>query len=187
MAMNFRVSRSCKYTLIALLLLLLTIRLADLDFPETVALSWHLRHGFKAQCCGVQFDVPLRYSVLEEPRSLSLFGGVGYARSKLFHSPISTISVDAQGGDYDQSHTNEGRERLIAAYERDGNKLVGSKTIQVAGKPFDCSELHSAHSDVFGPQNTVFCSGKGTLILFSGSPALLNEFYSILQGAKATR
>jgi hypothetical protein len=185
--MKFKVSKTRKYALVASFSLVLLAELADLNLPETMALSWHLRHGFKAQCCGVQFDVPLRYSVLEEPRSLSLFGGVGHVRFKLFHSPISTISVDAQDDDYDQSHTNEGRKRLIAAYERAGNRLVGSKTIQVAGKPFECSELYIDHSDVFGPQNTVFCSGKGTLILFSGSPALLNEFYSILQGAKATR
>ena len=187
MGVKFKVSRLGKYLLIAALLPLVGAKFADLNLPESVALWWHLRHGFKAQCCGVQIRVPLRYSVIEEPRSLSLFGGVGYARYKLFHSPTSSINVDAQDGDYDQSHTNEGRDRIIAAYERAGNRLLGSKTIQVAGKHFECSELYIDHFDVFGPQNTVFCSGKGMLILFAGSPALLNEFYSIVQGAKATR
>jgi hypothetical protein len=183
MAMKFKVSRLCKYTLIALLPLLLVAELVQFNTPEAVALLWHLRHGFKAQCCGVRIHVPLRYRVVDEPRSLSLFGTPGYIRWKLFQSPTSIISLF---GNYDQTQARRGKERLIASYERAGNRFVGSKTIQVAGKPLECSELYVDHFGVSGPKDTVFCAGNGLIVHFEGSPLLLNEFYSIVQGAQAT-
>ena len=186
MAVSFKISKLGKYTLIVSLTLLLAAELVDSNLPETAALWWHLGHGFKAQCCGVQLRVPLRYWVIDDPRSLLLFGGIGYIRWKLFRSAISGIHLYAQDGNQDQARTRKATEILIASYELSGNKLVGSKTIQVGGVSLECTELYIDHFDVFGSQNTVFCFGNGLSISFEGSPALLNEFYSIVQGAEAT-
>jgi len=185
--MNSTISKACKHTLIAALSRILAAEFVQLNTPEAAALLWHLRHGSRTQCCGVQSHVPLRYFVLDNPRSLSLLGTPSYIRWKLFHSPISTISLYAQAGNYDEAQVRQGRKRLIASCEHLGNRLVGSKIIQVAGKPLECSELYIDHFGVFGSHNTVFGMGNGLSVLFEGSPALLNEFYSMAQGAHATQ
>lgn len=187
MAFNFKLSRGCKYAIVALLPVFLLAELVDRDLPETMALWWHLTHGFRARCCGVEVRVPLGYSGEESPNSLDLMNLPGYFRWRLARSPGAMVLLsESPSGPRDEAQVQRAKERYVAACRRQGYVLVRTHTTQVAGKPLECWELYTDHFDVVGPQYEVMCIGRGNNLnaLFNGSPTLLTEFYSILETAK---
>jgi hypothetical protein len=188
-ALTFKVSTRCKYAIVVLLALLLLVELVDRNLPETMAFWWHLRHGFKVQCCGIQVRVPLMYFAdvypPEYPRSVSLVSMPGYLRWRWFHSPHATISLFEAKSHYNAEQLQQGKELIITSWSRGGYRLVQTRQIEVAGQPLECSELFTEHLDVLGANYVVWCMGNGPSVSFEGSPALLNDFYSIVEGARS--
>ena len=187
MKARFAISKSSKYCLIAFVVLFLMITLIQLDMGETVALGWHLRHGFNERCCGVEVAVPLKYiggSGL--PLSLSLNAVPGYLRARLLHAPHAMILITSNPRPLDEEHARQASERWILSWTRNGYHLVGTKAIQVAGSFMNCSELYTESFRTFGPDYNVWCTGENITASFSGSPALLTEFYSLMERARPT-
>ncbi len=184
---HFAISKSCKYSLIISLVLFLAILLARFDLGESFALWSHIRYGFRGHCCGIEVKVPLRYWATEErPDSLSLHNTPGYLRFRLFHSPHASILVSKHSTPFDEGQVRQATERLIVLWTRQGYRLVGTKAIQVTGYSMNCAELYTEHFSIFGPDYNVWCTEKDITAEFSGSPALLGEFYTVLEGATPT-
>lgn len=190
MVLTFRISKRCRCTIVVSLALFLLVELVDRDLPETDALWWHLRHGFKARCCGIEVRVPLMYSVevypSEYPRSVTLVNTPGYFRWRWFHSPHGIISLSETMGHYNSEQLRQGRDLIVTLWGRSGYRLVRTRQIRVAGQPLECSELFKEHLDIFGPEYQVWCLGDGPRVSFEGSPALLDHFYSIVKGTRLT-
>ncbi len=166
------------------LLLLLAVEAADRNIGDMAALEWHLTHGFRAGCCGLEISVPLKYSVSEDRRSVALFDAPGFFRGRLFHLPHSMIIIQSSSGRYDQETTRQARERLLDLYGRQGYRLMSTPAIEVAGKTLECSELYAERDLNFGPYYQVWCWGDGPAVSFEGQPTLLAEFYSIVRAAR---
>ena len=187
MIRRFAISKSCKRILIALLVVFLMIEAVQYDLGDSVALWSHLRHGFRGQCCGIEVKAPLRYWAQRgRPDDLSLFSTPGYLRTRLFHSPHAIILISSISPPLDEEHMRQASERYAALWARTGYRPVGAKTIQVAGHPMACVELYTEHFNIFGPDYDVWCTGQDIRASFSGSPALLSEFYNILEEATPT-
>ena len=188
--MTFKVSTRWKYAMLVLLALLLSVELEGRLLPETTALWWHLRHGFKARCCGVEVRVPLMYSAVvyppEYPRSVTLVNTPGYFRWRFLRSPHAVISLSEATNHYNPEQLRHGRELIVATWGRNGYRRVKTRQIHVVGQTLECTELLREHLGVFGPDYQVWCMGEGPSVSFAGSPALLDDFYSIVEGARST-
>lgn len=181
---RFAISKSSKYWLVGLLVLFLVITFVQFDMGETQALEWHLRHGFKDRCCGVEVRVPLKYTGGDGlPWSLALNTSPGYLRSRLWHAPHGMILIMRNPRPFDAEQVRKSADWLSRRY-----RLIGTKTIHVAGISLNCSEFDVGNLGAFGPEDQVMCHsvGQTTSAAFYGSPALLSEFYAILEGATPT-
>jgi hypothetical protein len=159
------------------------------------ALRWHVKHGSKVRCCGIEMDVPLKYSQDDVGWGISLANMPGHFRSFYFHSPFSLISVNPRQHaqrSYTESEKQEGMDRLIALQERYGFKFVTSSAIEVAGTHLQCYEfscpspLGPKYDQILGPQLKVTCLGDEFNVSFLGGSALRDEFYSMVKTARAT-
>jgi hypothetical protein len=189
MTLSLKISKSAKRVLVTCLIALLAMELIDVFWPETMALTWHVRHGFRVRCCGFEVRVPMRYLGNEDHFTVSLFSTPGYVRAKFFHSPYAMMLLS----EFPRVHTGQDNEnletgvaRVTAMYESSGYKLVQKRPATIADKQLECWEFYTEHFDHFGPQFEVMCYGHGNDMAasFTGSPSMLNEFYSTLESAR---
>jgi len=190
MALNLKISKAGKGVLVTCLICLLAVKLVDVFLPETMAFAWHLRHGFKERCCGVEVHVPMLYMGGENHFSVSLFNTPSYVRARLFHSPHAIMLLFESPRvhtDQDDKNSEIGMARATAMYERSGYRLVQKKIARVADKQLECWEYYTEHFEHFGPQFEVMCHGRGNDLAatFTGSPSTLGEFYSTLELAQS--
>ena len=185
--MQIKIAKSTRYVVIVSLFVIVIAELVQLNLGETVAIYWHLGHGFSERCCGVDITVPLMYfGGKEDNESLSLITTPGYLRSLVLHSPHAMIRIAKNSTDLDEEHIRLSTDRVIRMWGHSGYRLRGTRTIQVAGSPLTCSELYLERLGAVGPGDQVLCIGRGRYAYFSGSPGLRDEFYSIVRTAKVT-
>jgi hypothetical protein len=172
-----------RYFMIVSFALIVAAEFVQFDSGETAALWWHLKHGVRDRCCGVEVRVPLMYfGGGEDTASITLISVPGYIRSRLLHSPHAIVHIGVNSTLFDEEHIRQATERWTALWTPKGYRLVGTKAIRVTGNSMTCSELF----DALGPDYNVVCVGKDITAMFSGSPALLSEFYAVLEGASPT-
>ncbi len=189
MALDFKISRSGRWFLTICLIALLAVELIDAFLPETMALAWHVRHGFKVRCCGLEVPVPTRYLGGEDYYSVSLFNNPGYVRSKFFQSPYGMMQLSELPSiqtHQDDKNLEIGMARATAMYESSGYKLVHKRTTRIADNQMECWEFYTEHFDRLGPQFKVMCHGRANDLAadFTGSPSMLKEFYSTLESTR---
>jgi hypothetical protein len=187
MALNFKISKTCRRILYVSLILVLAAKFVDTFLPETMALAWHVRHGFKARCCGIEIHVPLRYFASEDRDSIMLFSTPGYVRSRLSQPRYAILSLSKSLTAHSEQDVETGMARAAASFAKSGYRLVQRRTVAVAENPLQCWELYTDHSEPLGANFEVFCVGRGNELAanFTGSPSMLGEFYSTLESAQS--
>ena len=91
---------------------------------------------------------------------------------------------DAEG-----SEIEELEKKIALGREKQGFRLVNSRAIEVGHSPMQCRELRAENFRSYGPASIVHCQANDRLLFveFNGSPALLNEAYSIVGGIQAPK
>lgn len=183
--MNLNIFKACKPLWVVLPILILAV-LVKIFLPETLTLAWHVRHGFKARCCGVEIHVPLPYLASGDLNSIMLLDTPGYARSKLTRPHYAIFSLSKSLVVHSNQDVEAGMARAVATFAKSGYRLTQRRTVTVAGNPLQCWELYTEHFELMGPQFEVLCVGEGNDLSanFAASPSMLAELYFTLESAR---
>lgn len=160
---------------------------------DVLALGWHLRHGFKTSCCGMQISVPLTYRPNEDGEwGIFLSDMPGRFRSMYFGSALSMISIVPTRGSetLQQGQLEKGMRQTVSILKPQGCTQGGVNTIQAAGTQVQCydfecpSVLGFDHRNLFA-RSEAECFGDGIRASFAGgNKEQRTEFYAILKTLK---
>jgi hypothetical protein len=152
-----------------------------------------LKHGFKARCCGIEIEVPLKYYRDDYAWGFYLSSMPGRWRQQYFHAALSMITLApsrrVESSD-DESKTEQAKQKLISFWEDRGCKHRADRAIEVTSKRLECYEFTCVnlagfdHQNILGPSSQVWCSGNGLFASFFGGDKLRDDFYSIMKTAK---
>jgi hypothetical protein len=173
-------SRLYKFGIIPVSCLIIAVGFVLFGY-ESKALLWHVTHGSTYQWQGLIIAVPLMYDVnAGSSRSIQVFTMPGRLRARR-KAPFGIISIiHAQSGT-EGSEIGDLDKQIELGREKQGFRLISSRPIEVAGTRMQCQERLAENFRSYGPASSVRCQAENELLFveFEGSPALLNEFYSL--------
>jgi hypothetical protein len=171
---------------VVLLPILIVAVLVNIFLPETITLAWHVRHGFNTRWYDVEVHVPLRYFASEDRDSIMLLSTPGYVRAKLSRPHYAILSLSKSSAVHSDQDVEMGMARATASFAKNGYRLVQRRATTVAGRPLQCWELHTEHSEPLGPLFEVLCIGRGNELTanFTATPSMLADLYSTLESAR---
>jgi hypothetical protein len=160
---------------------------------DLLALHWHLKHGFKTSCCGLQIEVPLKYRPDEGGQwGIFLSDMPGRFRSMYFGASLSMISIipTRRTETLEQGQVEKDIWRHVSFQKDQGCTQGGVNTIQTAGTHVQCydfecpSILGFEHRNLFARAEAE-CFGDGFRASFvGGSKEQRAEFYGVLKTLK---
>jgi hypothetical protein len=167
--------------MIALLALVFT---ADYFLSETLALGWHLRHGFHAEMNGIKFKVPVLYREDHEPKLLEISFSTMPGR---YNRKMAVLTVDF----HKQPPAAQDPERG-ARLVRLGVKESAPRPVRMAGHDGTCVEQSPLYQEDTGRMlkgnYTIRCSFADDLyVSFWGTQNAVPDFYTIVQSAEAVK
>jgi hypothetical protein len=188
-----RVSKKYKAFCTLCAVIVIAAGAANCFMPETIAIAWHVRHGFSAETNRLRFKIPLLYSadVDRQGQSIQITTLSGAARYRLT-SPeqfkMALIDVRAAQPARGSAEQDVATRRDLMArlgYQHQGQRdamLAGTtgKCMEYAGPPIGDSGVH------FGTKNIeIHCTfGDFLSASFTGTPGAVNDFYELLQSAE---
>ncbi|HYX53390.1 MAG TPA: hypothetical protein VE783_08050 [Candidatus Limnocylindrales bacterium] len=154
---------------------------ADYLLAESMALAWHVRHGFHVEMNGIRFKVPLLY--YEDHGSNMLELSLSTIPGRL-NKKEATIVVDF----HRQRPLSEDKAEVGGArLQKWGMSRSGTRTIQMVGRTGSCTDFTGKSASIPSPY-VVDCSfGDEMRIHFFGTENAVADFYSILQSAEVVR
>lgn len=188
---------SGKYFIIVPAALVLIFAIVGLFVPETLALGWHVGHGFSAELNGVKFKVPILYqaqSYRSPNPSLALMTTDGRIRSRL--AQPSHLRFAAIAFVFYMSSKKSPEEIIDAlgdTYIRGGYTLTGERLAHLADRQGKCREysgppLHSGRISLGDKNIWIACYfGNDALATFMGTPQAVDDFYDIIQTAQRAK
>jgi len=194
--MDLRVKRLRPYLYIlgTLVFLGLCVDQYNANRFDLQALRWHLQHGFKTGCCGIEVEVPLKYR-----RDYYSLWGIylsnmpGRWRKTYLNAADSMVSIMPSRrppGPDDDLQVEKAKQRFISFGEDRGCKHTADRIIELATRRMECYEFSCVslfgfnHQNFPGPRSPVWCFGNGWAATFDGSERLRGEFYSMMKTAK---
>jgi hypothetical protein len=180
--------RLWKVILCVVVALLVLACSADYFLAESIAIAWHLRHGFDAEMRGLRFRVPLLYDENHGSNMLQLSIDTfpGHLNKK-----IAFITVDFHRQTPSKLDSSDREARLA----RFGLKQSAVHPLRMAGREGTCIDLvpipgaenASLPARVYSGLYIIDCSfGEDLQIHFDGSPNALPDFYELVRSAESS-
>jgi hypothetical protein len=178
-----------KVILGGLAVLLVLIFAADYFLAESMAIAWHVRHGFHAEMQGLRFKVPLLY---DEDHGVNMLELSFHTLPGHLNGKMAFITVDF----HKQPPVAAGSPPQDAQLARFGHKHSEPHPLRVAGRDGTCADRVPIPIAQDAPltarvlADTYFINcmfGDDLRIRFSGSKNAIPDFYSIMQSAEPVK
>jgi hypothetical protein len=161
-----------------------------LNRSDLLALQWHLGHGFRTSCCGLQTEVPLKYRPDDNGQwGIYLSNMPGRFRSTYLGSGFSMVSIFPvrRTGTSAQDHLEEGIGRIVSFKGKHGCSQTGVLSIPAAATEFKCYEFECssiigiAHQNLFGRFEALCFGDQLRASFFGADKEEKADFYAVLK------